>query len=197
MTVPSSALLTMNSMPPDFRDKHTSISVHGLLASFLTLGNVEDTSKYTLWRNTWPSPADFRHSMPIMWPKNLPSWVKQFKSSLPVFRSFVPLPPGVNGGWKFSKCRRSRRRGENNQGLLQKQEEKLKKDWSVVSKVFSDASYDKYTYNWLIVNTRSFYYDLLKMDKTLPREDRMVLCPFVDYFNHADHGVSAMNRPEA
>lgn len=187
----------MNSIPPDFQDKHTSISIHGLLASFLTLGKVEDTAKYTLWCNTWPSPADLRQSMPMLWPKDLPPWLKQSKSSLPLFRNVIPLPPGVNGEWRSSSFRRSRSRRESNKGLLQKQEEKLKKDWKVVSGVFPDVSYEKYTYNWLIVNTRSFYYDLLESQKTLPREDRMVLCPFVDYFNHADHGVSAMNRAKA
>ncbi|KAL9120407.1 MAG: hypothetical protein Q9187_003030 [Circinaria calcarea] len=188
VTVPTSALFTIKSIPPDFRDKHAPISVHGMLASFLTLGKAEDTGKYTEWCNTWPSLADFKQSMPILWPKNLPPLQKQPKSSLPVFRSFIPLPPAVSGEWKFSNCGRSKSRYGNSKGLLQKQQERLTRDWNVVSRVYPNARYEKYTYNWLIVNTRSFYYDLLELKRVVPREDCMVLCPLVDYFNHADHG---------
>ena len=197
MTVPTSALFTIKSIPPDFRNKHAPISVHGMLASFLTFGKDEDTCKYTAWCNTWPSPADFKQSMPILWPKNLPPWQKQLKSSLPVSRSFIPLPPAISGEWTFSGCRQSKSRREDSKGLLQKQEERLTKDWNVVSRVFPNASYEKYTYNWLIVNTRSFYYDLLELKRSVPREDRMVLCPFVDYFNHADHGVGTLKSGKA
>ena len=133
----------------------------------------------------------------MLWPKNLPTWPKQLTSSLPVYHSFIPLPPGVNGKWKFSNSHRSRSRRESNKGLLQKQEEKLKNDWRIITTLFPNASYEKYTYHWLIVNTRSFYYDLLQSGNTSSREDRMVLCPFVDYFNHADHGVSVVNRANA
>ena len=62
------------------------------------------------------------------------------------------------------------------------------KDWAVVSKKFPKSSFGKYTYYWLIVNTRSFYYELPGIKAQPARDDRMVLCPFVDYFNHADHG---------
>ena len=75
-------------------------------------------------------------------------------------------------------------------GLLYKQEEKLERDWSIVERVIPDADKDTYFYYWLIVNTRTFYYELPGLSGKRPKEDRMVLCPFVDYFNHADQGVS-------
>ena len=72
--------------------------------------------------------------------------------------------------------------------LLRKQEQKLKKDWSVISTIFPNSTFEAYAYNWLIVNTRSFYYELPSLKVQPAREDRMVLCPFADYFNHADRG---------
>lgn len=55
-----------------------------------------------------------------------------------------------------------------------------------------------FTYYWLIVNTRTFYWDYStistkrkgKPGKKLVGDDCMTLCPFADYFNHADGGVS-------
>lgn len=42
-------------------------------------------------------------------------------------------------------------------------------------------------YYWLLVNTRTFYHERPGMKKAkTAREDRMALCPFADYFNHAD-----------
>ena len=43
-------------------------------------------------------------------------------------------------------------------------------------------------YYWLIANTRTFYHELpgRKQKKKMAREDCMALCPFADYFNHAD-----------
>ncbi len=66
----------------------------------------------------------------------------------------------------------------------------MKKDWAIVSKTFPNSTLEKYTYHWLIINTRSFYYELLGAKIQPARKDRMVLCPFVDYFNHADHGCN-------
>ncbi|KAI9848538.1 MAG: hypothetical protein M1837_007207 [Sclerophora amabilis] len=73
--------------------------------------------------------------------------------------------------------------------LLQKQQQKFVKDFSAVSPAMADISEDEYRYYWLIVNTRSFYYVKPGTRKTPPRDDCMALCPFSDYFNHADAGV--------
>ncbi|KAK6087808.1 hypothetical protein SCUP234_01447 [Seiridium cupressi] len=71
--------------------------------------------------------------------------------------------------------------------LLSKQQAKLAKDWAAVSAAFPDLDEDRYTYGWLLANTRTFYY----LSPTLRRrtkEDRMVLQPVADLFNHADEG---------
>lgn len=56
-------------------------------------------------------------------------------------------------------------------------------------------SWDDYVYRWFIVNTRSFYYVRpgTKKEDILPPNDCMALCPFIDYPNHANDGVSPID----
>jgi len=61
---------------------------------------------------------------------------------------------------------------------------------------------DIYRYAWMLVNSRSFYWDYpaaqperkqsrgKQKPKSLPVNDCMTLCPFMDYFNHSNGGVS-------
>ena len=77
----------------------------------------------------------------------------------------------------------------NEEGMLTRQELKIRKDWAIVSRVFPRAAFTDYQYYWLIVNSRSFYYELLKAGVS-STNDHMVLCPLIDFFNHQDHGVS-------
>lgn len=72
--------------------------------------------------------------------------------------------------------------------LLHNQQRKLSEDWTAVSKAFPALAYDSFVYNWLIVNTRTFYFSppKIKMKKPINRDDCMALNPFADYFNHAD-----------
>jgi len=48
-------------------------------------------------------------------------------------------------------------------------------------------SYEHYVYNWLLVNTRTFYFTspLIFLPKPINRDDCMALNPFADYFNHS------------
>jgi len=62
-----------------------------------------------------------------------------------------------------------------------------------------------YRYAWMLVNSRSFYWDYpaakpekrqprgRQKPKSLPVNDCMTLCPFMDYFNHSNGGVSTRN----
>lgn len=87
--------------------------------------------------------------------------------------------------------------------LLEKQKMKLKADLAAALPLLSspDPTTDMsrlYTVHWLLVNTRCFYWDYphrpggaRQAKKRLPRDDCMALCPFVDYFNHANSGVGA------
>lgn len=126
--------------------------------------------------------------MPILWPSNCKTCNLHPSSGKVVTDQVWALPPAIGGRWGSP---RMMWRTDNSSGLLCQQERKLQEDWVIASKVFPVESLEKYRYYWLLVNTRSFYYDLSGPKYHQAREDRMVLCPFVDYFNHADHGVSS------
>lgn len=186
-------LLTIDTVPEDFKNLHNGITVHGLLASFLAFGGPA-TSRYSPWKNSWPSMQDFQESMPILWPSFMkepldndgnPHYSIEQREG-PVFI----LPPTMAGRWAHYQMREFWKIRET--ALLIRQEKKLKADWSFVSNVFPDRTFAEYTYYWLIVNTRSFYFEVSGRKAARNHDDRMVLCPFIDYFNHRDHGVSIL-----
>lgn len=130
--------------------------------------------------------------MPLLWPSLLrdPVGVSgNFNNAIGMDGgpSFL-LPPNVGGRWAHSEMNEYFPPRETTH--LNRQEKKLKADWEIVAKVFPDKTLPEYTYYWLIVNTRSFYFDLLGGEPPENHVDRMVMCPFVDYFNHSDEGVS-------
>ena len=127
--------------------------------------------------------------MPILWPEHLRTW-SQIESNIAP-RGFFPLPPAIGGWW--ASLSTSPYQCQTEKGLLHIQEQKLDRDWAIVSQVFRKADRERYMYNWLLVNTRSFYYDLSHPGEPRVHEDRMVLCPVVDCFNHADQGVSCIH----
>ena len=133
--------------------------------------------------------------MPILWPEYMRSRISIERVPS---RGFFPLPPAIGGNWEGLSPLPTR--SDYVLGLLGQQEVKLKKDWAIVSRALANADYDDFVYHWLIVNTRSFYYELPSIKEPQSRDDCMVLCPFADYFNHADHGVSdfsAVNTVQA
>ncbi|KAI9784718.1 MAG: hypothetical protein M1816_000721 [Peltula sp. TS41687] len=74
--------------------------------------------------------------------------------------------------------------------ILRGQIRKSDKDFKLVLKAFPEVAKEDYLYHWLVVNSRSFYYIIPGMMK-LPPSDCMALCPFMDYFNHAETGVKS------
>jgi len=60
---------------------------------------------------------------------------------------------------------------EASQALLKNQKKKLSLDWVAVSKAFPEMEYEKYLYNWLVVNTRTFYFLDPKKTKIQPTPD--------------------------
>ena len=189
--VPASLLLTINTIPSDFRRQHKGITVHGLLASFLAFGGPE-TSRFSCWKKTWPSMQDFQASMPILWPScmeelfdngEVPPHMNGRRED-PAFA----VPPAITGRWAHYQMREFW--NARDIAPMYRQEKKLRADWDIVSKVFPHANLSAYTYYWLIVNTRSFYFRVSGHMVAQNHEDCMVLCPFIDYFNHNDHGVS-------
>jgi hypothetical protein len=65
----------------------------------------------------------------------------------------------------------------------------LSKAWFDVVAVYPETEWDTFSYHWLIVNTRSFYWIGLGQDAPEDPNDAMGLVPFADYFNHADVAV--------
>ena len=125
--------------------------------------------------------------MPILWPVEVTKDKHQDMADSYCY-TFRALPPAIGGAW--GTIQHSQIDWQGKTGLLYKQEEKLKKDWKTVRGVFPDADIETYTHYWLIVNTRTFYFMPPGVKNAPPQADRMALCPFADYFNHADHGVS-------
>jgi hypothetical protein len=88
--------------------------------------------------------------------------------------------------------------------LLSNQRTKLEKDWSDLRTHLPNISKDLFTYTWLIVNTRTFYWeypDLPNSHPRLPRkrkqltsDDCYAMCPFMDYFNHSDVGCDPQSN---
>lgn len=52
--------------------------------------------------------------------------------------------------------------------------------------VFPDTDWEVFTYHWLIVNTRCFFYLMPGQEVPEDRNEAMAMVPFADYFNHAD-----------
>lgn len=192
--VPASVLLSINSIPKNFSKLHQGITVHGLLASFLAFGG-PDTIHYSSWKNSWPSMHDLQESMPLLWPSTTREAfdndghphdnIERHEGS-----AFI-LPPAIAGRWAHNQLHEFWKVRDT--APLYQQEKKLKADWDIVSKVFPNQTLQEYTYYWLIVNTRSFYFEVSSSEAAQNHDDRMVLCPFVDYFNHNDHGVSFLH----
>ena len=116
--------------------------------------------------------------MPILWPEEL-------FIGLPN-TDFEPSPPAIGGRWATIDVPRSP--GLPHPGILHQQKRKLQADWQKVKALLLQTDEETYTYFWLIVNTRSFYYVRPGIKIKPPRDNCMALCPFIDYFNHADQG---------
>jgi hypothetical protein len=52
--------------------------------------------------------------------------------------------------------------------------------------VFPETDWEAFSYHWLIVNTRSFFYLMPGQEPPEDRNDAMALLPLADYFNHSD-----------
>ncbi|KAL9603615.1 MAG: hypothetical protein Q9219_001118 [cf. Caloplaca sp. 3 TL-2023] len=184
--VPLSAIFTINDVPQTFRAKCKAATVHTILAAFLAAGNFIDQA-HAPWVSTWPALSDFRESMPVCWPQQgeatLSSDLLNEKGSNHDF--FFPLPPAIE--YFEIRADDSASQLDNTSGLLQTQRRKLRAGWELVSQIEPEVPFERYVYYWLIVNTRSFYYEMPNVRIQPPSGDCMVLCPFIDLFNHDDN----------
>ncbi|KAK3114404.1 hypothetical protein LTR53_007329 [Teratosphaeriaceae sp. CCFEE 6253] len=119
-----------------------------------------DDEGMAIWKATWPTDADFEHSMPMRWPDDLREL----------------LPPSIE------------------QPLL-RQEQDCARDLEAVRAFLSSQgrSADVFRYYWSIVNSRSFHWKPPK-----GKAGYMVMCPFIDYINHAPSGTTCdvFQRPD-
>ena len=125
--------------------------------------------------------------MPLLWPLVVRDVLPSYTSSAGSSCCF-PLPPAVGGQWSHPKMQ-SYWKGRDTSHLY-KQENKFNANWEIVSKLFPEAKFEEYRYYWLVVNTRSFYWEFPGEKLPESHDDRMVLAPWVDYFNHSDHGCN-------
>ena len=137
---------------------------------------------------------EFRKVMPLLWPFQLRECCKVDRAR--GASTFYPLPPMVGGRWMNENLKGRVSQDQNGpiSCLLSKQERKLAVDFDAHRQASDCQHSDDYIHKWLVVNTRSFYYDLELKWKPRSNDDKLVLCPAVDIFNHSDHGVSKSTR---
>ncbi|KAK0661515.1 Ribosomal lysine N-methyltransferase 2 [Lasiodiplodia hormozganensis] len=162
VSVPAKALLTTETKHVKDVEVPKEATVHARLAAYLTLMDGRDDAPHRIWQPVWPKKEEFESIMPM-------NWEEREKELLPAHAK----------------------------SLLEKQQEKFEKDWRSLKAHL--PSKDLFTYYWLIVNTRTFYWDYPTTTRTgkqqvkrrkLAPDDCMALCPFMEYFNHADEGCT-------
>lgn len=198
LRVPTQLMLRVEDIPSTFIDKlPEDIAVHALLAAYLTHGAPDELSKYELWQKSWPSRKDFEDSMPILWPTalggpQLPSGKDDASTD-----SEQPslLPTSIAGLWNtLNPGPKTRKYSSDYQNILSQQAQRLRKAWMDVIPAFPDTNWEKFSYHWLIVNTRSFYWIGEGQETPEDPNNAMGLVPFADYFNHADVAVRALSE---
>ncbi|KAK8074943.1 Ribosomal lysine N-methyltransferase s.t1.c11 [Apiospora hydei] len=203
LEVPARCLRSIETVPKALsRRLPRDISVHGLLAADLAL-DASDT--YAAWNAVCPTPADFA-SMPIHWPPALqellpgparvllarqqakierdwaaasklflsPSTPSASYSSSPSSSALDVVVNGVNGGGGDDDT--------NNIVKTNDKEEEGKAE--AVDDANANLLKQKFVHAWLLVNTRTFYHESPRLRRRA-KEDRMVLQPVADLFNHA------------
>ncbi|KAK0723961.1 hypothetical protein B0T21DRAFT_293899 [Apiosordaria backusii] len=171
--VPTSSLRSLTTVrskirhalpPPAPNNKGTP--VHALLAADLTLETPFAAIKYSAWHAIVPTRDEIFSSLPLAWPP----------SDYDKLHSLLPFQARTH---------------------LSKQKAKFEKDWELIRDVVFPAlemppnrgtTYkQRFLYNWLLVNTRTFYHETPKTER-LSKDDKMILQPVADLLNHADEG---------
>ncbi|KAJ5772152.1 hypothetical protein N7520_002681 [Penicillium odoratum] len=187
--VPTNIIFTIDQVPQLFRSQFPEgTAVQSIIAAFLTHGREEELEKYQLWFKAWPTRQDFEDSLPLLWPGELGGLT--WPDSEPTTDSVsIPnvLPPCINGQWNsIEKGPRTKKYETEHQDLEPQQEKRLRKAWSDVISVLPETDWQSFSYHWLILNTRSFYWVGPNQEPPENRNDAMALLPFADYFNHSD-----------
>ncbi|RAH49862.1 ribosomal N-lysine methyltransferase, partial [Aspergillus brunneoviolaceus CBS 621.78] len=196
LSVPVSAMLTIDSIPSSFVEQFPSgSSIHCILAAFLSHGDAALLKELEPWRKVWPSFREFEDTMPVLWPEHLRRSNSAFEkaagdSSSESSSSAAPsslLFPSISGLWNtFQKEPVGVDYETRYQNLLSQQENRLQAAWAHVRTVYPEIDWSTFAYYWFIINSRSFYY--VSPGKAEPADwnDAIAMVPFADYFNHDD-----------
>ncbi|KAI1919193.1 hypothetical protein LOZ66_002709 [Ophidiomyces ophidiicola] len=202
VSVPTSALLTLDTVPVAFKNRFpANTPVQCLFAAYLAYDG-EARSRYASWKATWPTMENFEESIPLLWPAHLLG--TQHSSGATPRQSGLRhdahgfsslLPPSISGFWHTlpKKPQGSTDYVVEQQNLFQNQSDRLQKALDIVKQVYPSMDQKEYTYYWLVANTRCFFYVGKAAEMPEDRNDAMALCPFADYFNHSgdDDGCEA------
>ncbi|KAK3298349.1 uncharacterized protein B0H64DRAFT_384813 [Chaetomium fimeti] len=165
LQIPTSTLRTLDTVRPEIKESlPKDTKVHALLAAELALD--KPNSEYSPWNAVMPSRDSIISSLPLAWDPRL--------------HAYLPKPALA---------------------LLRKQQAKFTRDWAAIQQTpfASPTAADTttppitrqdYLYAWLLVNTRTFYHEASPAARRAPREDRMVLQPVADLFNHSGTGCA-------
>ncbi|KAJ5397116.1 hypothetical protein N7509_005229 [Penicillium cosmopolitanum] len=190
--VPTTTILTADKIPSEFRSQFPEDTrIQAIIAAYLTCSSEEDLAPYSLWFKTWPTRQDFEDSMPMLWPRSLGglTWPDSDDAADPAVAASQSnfLPPCISGLWNsIQKGGVTRQYETEHQDLVQQQGLRLGKAWNDVVSVIPDIDWKSFSYHWLILNTRSFYWVAPDQEAPEDRNDAMALLPFADYFNHSD-----------
>ncbi|KAJ5884995.1 hypothetical protein N7495_009505 [Penicillium taxi] len=186
--VPTSAILTINNLPESFREQFPEgTAVQAIMAAYLIHGSEEELEKYKLWFQAWPTRQDFVDSLPMLWPRELggPIWLDSESTGSAEVSNV--LTPCISGMWTtIEKGPRTKKYDSDHQNMLSGQEHRIRKAWNDVLSVFPETEWRSFSYSWLILNTRCFYWVEPGQEPPEDRNDAMALLPFADYFNHSD-----------
>jgi hypothetical protein len=146
------------------------------------LNYTNENSPSRPWQDVWPSQEEFKTILPIHWPKKVQD-----------------LLPHASKGVAYSTYGISEVQLTLSD-ILKVQRTNMEKDWTDLHSSLPGISKSLFTYTWLIVNTRTFYWDYPDLPKShvrLPKkrpqltaDDCYAMCPFMDYFNHSDVGCN-------
>lgn len=185
--------MTADKIPSEFRDQFPeNTRIQAIIAAYLTCSSEEELAPYSLWFKTWPTRQDFEESMPFLWPRSLGGldWPDSHDAAEPVNDSATQksfAPPCISGSWNsIQKGVALKEYEREHQDLVEQQGQRLRKAWNDVISVIPDIDWKSFSYHWLILNTRSFYWVAPNEDAPEDRNDAMALLPFADYFNHSD-----------
>lgn len=182
----------MEKLPSLFKDQfREGTAVQTILAAYFTCGSEEELEPYALWRKAWPTRQDFEDSLPLLWPRELGglSWPDSETVAGENGQPDLPqlLPPCISGNWSTTQKGVGFKEYEcEHQKLLPAQQMRLSKAWADVTAAIPEIDWKSFSYHWLILNTRSFYWVAAGQEPPEDRNDAMAMLPFADYFNHAD-----------